>query len=192
MVVGLIIGGNNGYENNRGRQGVLAERHGLVSLSASLQERAKDILAGDCELQCSSTQRGAGDSLQTERDVLDESPPSVLPDLPKPGTAGEEVGVGSSVSRTLPVVERAPNSIEGIICSFDWDCAYWIGVARCESSLQPSAIGWGGQYVGLYQVWLAHGYGSSWLLDPYNNTLAAWELSNEGKNTTPWPCCRFQ
>ncbi len=91
----------------------------------------------------------------------------------------------------LPYV-APPTSIEGIICSFDWDCDYWIAVAFCESSLGPSAIGYEGVYVGLYQVWLGHGYGFDWLLDPYNNTLAAWELSKEGTVTSPWPWCQYQ
>jgi len=93
---------------------------------------------------------------------------------------------------TLPYVEPVPNSIEGIICSFDWPqgCAYWAGLAMCESNLQATSTGYGGRYVGLFQVWLGHGYSVDWLLDPYNNTLAAYELSDGGKNTAPWPYCR--
>jgi len=112
---------------------------------------------------------------------VDESPPSVLPNLP-PVT-------------TLPTVEpAAPNSIEGIICTRfgSANCGYWIQVGMCESSLNPYAVGYGGVFVGLFQVWTAHGYGYDWLLDPYNNTLAAWELSDGGKNTASWPYCRWQ
>jgi len=82
--------------------------------------------------------------------------------------------------------------IQGIICSFPWPqgCNYWIAVAWCESSLRPSAIGYLGAYVGLFQVWTGHGYGFNWLLDLYNNTLAAWELSNGGTYTGAWPVCQ--
>ena len=91
---------------------------------------------------------------------------------------------------TLPYVTQEPNSIEGIICARFDDCDYWIAVAVCESSLSPQAIGYAGAYVGLFQIWLGHGYGYDWLTDPYNNTLAAWELSKEGTVTTPWPYCQ--
>ena len=91
----------------------------------------------------------------------------------------------------LPYVEP---DIEGIICSFDWPqgCDYWIAVAFCESSLRPHVVGYAGRYVGLFQVWLGHGYAYDWLLDPFNNILAAWELSREGTVTSPWPYCGFQ
>jgi hypothetical protein len=92
---------------------------------------------------------------------------------------------------TLPYV-TAPNSIEGIICDrFGDGCDYWIAVALCESSMHPDAIGYGGAYVGLFQVWLGHGYGYDWLLDPWNNALAAWKLSREGTVTSPWPYCQW-
>jgi len=98
-------------------------------------------------------------------------------------------------AEALSVVEpAAPNSIEGIICSFDWPqgCDYWIAVASCESSLYARALGFRSEYVGLLQIWTGHGYAYEWLLDPYNNTLAAWELSREGTYTAPWPYCRWQ
>ncbi len=94
----------------------------------------------------------------------------------------------------LPYVTQEPNSIEAIICSFDWPqgCGFWIALAVCESTLRTSILGYGGNYVGLFQVWLGHGYGSEWLQDPYNNTLAAWELSYGGWYTGPWPHCQYQ
>jgi hypothetical protein len=101
-------------------------------------------------------------------------------------------GAGSQPSQEVETEYRGPQGVEDVICSFDWDCDYWIAVAFCESSLRPSAVGYAGRYTGLYQVWLGHGYPHDWLLDPYNNTLAAWELSKEGTVTTPWPYCRYQ
>jgi len=97
---------------------------------------------------------------------------------------------------TLPkVTEPAnPNSIEGIICSFNWPqgCAYWIRLAACESSLRPSSVGYSGRHIGLFQVWTGHSYSTDWLLNPHNNTLAAWELSNGGTYTGAWPVCQWQ
>ncbi len=90
--------------------------------------------------------------------------------------------------------DEASSRLRDIICSFDWPqgCDYWIRLAGCESSLQSSVVGYGGAYVGLYQVWLGHGYTYTWLLDPFNNTLAAWELSREGTYTGAWPHCQYQ
>ncbi len=99
-------------------------------------------------------------------------------------------------AEALPVVSRQlPSSVEAIIAArfneSPYGADYWIAVARCESSLRPSAIGHGETYIGLFQVWLNHGYGYAWLLDPYNNTLAAWELSHEGTYTGAWPYCQW-
>ena len=125
-------------------------------------------------------------SLVNEESQVDE--PQLATPTPLRGTVAPP-------TEALPVVEPAtPNSIEGIICSFDWPqgCEYWVGIAECESTLSPSSIGYRGAYVGLFQVWSGHDYGYSWLLDPYNNTLAAWELSDGGIYTGAWPYCQWQ
>jgi hypothetical protein len=81
-----------------------------------------------------------------------------------------------------------------LICAYPWPqgCDYWIAIAFCESSLRPSALGFGGYYVGLFQVWTGHGYEYDRLLEPLYNTQAAWELSYEGIYTRPWPRCQWQ
>ncbi len=91
----------------------------------------------------------------------------------------------------LPLPTMA-EEVTSLICSYPWPqgCDYWIAVAFCESSLSPNAIGYMGSYVGLFQVWLGHGYSGQWLLDPSNNVLATWELSHEGTRTNPWPYCQ--
>ena len=95
-------------------------------------------------------------------------------------------------AEALPYVEQSHEA--QIICSFDWPqgCAYWIALAYCESTLEPYAVGYAGRYIGLFQVWVNHGFGYDWLLDPYNNTLAAWRLSDEGTYTGAWPYCQWQ
>ncbi len=107
---------------------------------------------------------------------------------------GRGVDEPTPMPRPVPPYVTAPNSIEGIICAYPWPqgCDYWIAVAFCESGLYPGAIGYGGAYIGIFQIWAGHNYPYDWLLDPYNNTLAAWELSKEGTVTSPWPYCRFQ
>lgn len=163
MVAGLI-GGQNG-------EGESIERVALRSLYAAR-----------------ATVEEQRYSLSSLRAASEEVDAQLATPTPLRGTVAPRV---RAPINELPYVERAAsNSIEGIICSFDWDCDYWIAVARCESSLRPSAVGLGAQYVGVFQVWLGHGYEAAWLLDPYNNTLAAWELSDGGTNTAPWPYCR--
>ncbi len=91
---------------------------------------------------------------------------------------------------------RVAESTEALICAYPWPqgCDYWIGMARCESTLgqDPNAYADWNPYVGLFQIWEEHGYGREWLKDDANNTLAAWELSHEGTRTNPWPVCQWQ
>ncbi len=116
----------------------------------------------------------------------------------KEGSRGASNGDGSRTG-VLPDVRPSvtpSTSIEGIICAYPWPqgCDYWIGVARCESTLgqDPNAYADWNPYVGLFQIWVGHNYGREWLKDDANNTLAAWELSHEGTRTSPWPWCQRQ
>ena len=83
-----------------------------------------------------------------------------------------------------------------LICAYPWPqgCDYWIEVARCESTLgqDPDAYADWNPYVGVFQIWVGHGYGREWLKDDANNTLAAWELSHEGTYTGAWWHCQWQ
>ncbi len=101
---------------------------------------------------------------------------------------------GSGIQEESPTRSSNLGAVQALICAYPWPqgCDYWIAVARCESGLRPSVYSSGGQYVGLFQVWTGHGYGEIWLLDPANNTLAAWELSHEGTYTGAWPWCQWQ
>lgn len=126
-------------------------------------------------------------SVPAGRRVYSPAPSGLDAQLPTPTPKVDETLVAP------PYIEPAtPDNIEGIICSFDWPqgCDYWIGMAMCESSLRPDAVGYGGWYVGLFQVWLGHSYSLDWLSDPSNNALAAWEISHEGTYTGAWPYCQ--
>jgi len=98
-------------------------------------------------------------------------------------------GSGGTVSPTVDV--RLP----ALICAYPWPqgCDYWIDTAWCESTLgqDPNAYADWNPYVGLFQIWVGHGYGREWLKDDANNTLAAWELSHEGTYTGAWPHCQW-
>ncbi len=95
-----------------------------------------------------------------------------------------------------PVAPAAIDSIEALICSYPWPqgCDYWVRICDCESSLgtDPWAYDPRNPYTGAFQIWRGHGYGHDWLIIDANNVLAAWELSNGGVNTAPWPACRYQ
>lgn len=71
-----------------------------------------------------------------------------------------------------------------------------MGVARCESSLDPNAVSSGGGNWGLFQINTVHRdsfesvTGQPWsnVLDPYANaTFAAW-LYNQSGGWGPWAC----
>ena len=169
LVACLVAGGVSGWLVGQGQggddgEGESVERVTLRSLSASGHEMVR--------------QRYSLPPLREAEEAVDEPSPTPLPPLPSPAA--------------LPVVEESP--LRETICSFDWPqgCDYWIAVAACESTLRPYAVSYGGTYIGLFQVWNAHRYDPGWLLDAYNNTLAAWELSGGGVNTWPWPNCRYQ
>ncbi len=104
------------------------------------------------------------------------------------------VGTQSAPVDPPPEQRASRQDVREIVCSYPWPqgCAYWIRIALCESSLSSDAIGHMDSYVGLFQVWLGHGYGHTWLLDPSNNVLAAWELSHGGEYTGAWPWCQYQ
>jgi soluble lytic murein transglycosylase-like protein len=71
-----------------------------------------------------------------------------------------------------------------------------MGVARCESGLDPNAVSRGGGNFGLFQINTVHRdsfesvTGQPWsnVLDPYANTqFAAW-LYNQSGGWGPWAC----
>lgn len=115
----------------------------------------------------------------------------------KPSAIGE---TWASESHLYTDNEKEPTSIpsgvRAVICSYSWPqgCDYWVGIARCESTLgqDPDAYADWNPYVGLFQIWIGHNYERGWLKDDANNVLAAWELSREGAYTGAWPYCQWQ
>ena len=108
----------------------------------------------------------------------------------------EEAAKDDIVGGSKVYIYEDAAGIAEAICAYPWPqgCDYWIGIARCESTLgqDPWAYDDRNPYIGLFQVDEAHGYGREWLKDDANNTLAAWELSHEGTRTSPWPYCQWQ
>lgn len=83
--------------------------------------------------------------------------------------------------------------VEGIICTYSWDCTYWVEVARCESTLREKVdTNW--PYIGLLQIDVSHAYPGRAcegldLYDAADNVECAWRLSHGGTYTGPWPNC---
>jgi Lysozyme like domain len=115
-------------------------------------------------------------------DVAPESPPDppVVDAAPEPAARPAPRGGGS--------VSDAIATYFGDV----YDSA--IGVARCESGLNPDAIGSGGRYYGLFQISSIHagraealGYSWDQILDPYVNAAVARSIY-DGAGWRPWGC----
>ena len=76
-----------------------------------------------------------------------------------------------------------------VICSFPWPCEQALRVAQCESGFDPQAVGGGGIYIGLWQIWVGHNFTDRDLFDPIDNTEAAWILYQQ-RGWNPWPVCQ--
>src|SRR4029079_19697697 len=62
-------------------------------------------------------------------------------------------------------------------------------IAMGESGCSPRAVhnnSNGTWDAGLWQINSIHGYTQSWLFVPQNNASAAWRISSNGTNWTPW------
>jgi hypothetical protein len=99
------------------------------------------------------------------------------------------------VAPPTPVAPPAPGSVEAVITEvFGPNAQAAIGVARCESHLNPGAISRGGGNWGLFQINRAHqrrveamGYRWEDLLDARVNSLVAKSIFDE-QGWRPWGC----
>lgn len=131
-----------------------------------------------------------------------------LPEMPDHASAIEAV---TSEPAKEPVSEptsasEAPTqpagSIESALCAWPWDCWTAIRIARCESTLDPYAVG-AGSY-GLMQIQAsvhAHKWPDFWLggwQNPVRNLEYAWEIYHgytdelgvfhPGRGWSAWSC----
>lgn len=118
--------------------------------------------------------------------------------------SGEPVAAAPSEASAAPVTGGAfgpggggysEEQIVGIIneaaANYGQSSDAMLRVARCESSLDPSAVGGGGAYHGLFQfvpsTFAGTPYGEYDIYDPWANAnAAAWKWSEGGKNE--WVC----
>lgn len=102
-----------------------------------------------------------------------------------------------SASVTQPTTKVSSGSVEAIIRSYDWNDETALAVARCESGLNPSAVGdnypIGGLHapsVGVFQIRLLAGRPSrAYLLNAANNVEYAYNMW-KSQGWSPWTCYR--
>jgi soluble lytic murein transglycosylase-like protein len=99
-----------------------------------------------------------------------------------------------------PVADPAPapsgGSVEDAIATYFGDVYdQAIGVARCESGLDPNAVSPGGGNWGLFQINAVHrqrvadmGYSWDQILDPYVNAAVARSIYDDAGGWGPWGC----
>jgi soluble lytic murein transglycosylase-like protein len=121
-------------------------------------------------------------AIRFRREVFDSRPP------PKPTPAEEREG---EQEQTPPVAygDSIAEIIYAAAADFVLDGDYLMGVAICESGLDPGATNAVGYY-GLFQfdqtTWAAYGYGS--IYDPLAQARTAARLLAAGE-TSRWPNC---
>jgi Transglycosylase-like domain len=111
---------------------------------------------------------------------------------PRPERPVEEAAPAETEESTEPVAAPV-GSVEEIIASaageFGLDPNYLVGVASCESGLDPNAYNEAG-YHGLFQfdeqTWGAYGYGSIWDASAQARTAARLIAAGEASR---WPNC---
>jgi len=84
-------------------------------------------------------------------------------------------------------------SVRKAICDVFGDrCAYALRIARCESNLNPRAVGRAGER-GIFQLHPVHfrRFNAARLFDPAYNARAAFVLSRGGRDWSPWTCRRY-
>jgi hypothetical protein len=126
-----------------------------------------------------------------------EAPPAAPPTTAAPPAAAAPVTprVQPIAAVQVVAVAPAPGSVEAVITEvFGAHARSAIGVARCESHLNPGAISRGGANWGLFQINKAHrgrvaamGYRWEDLLDARVNALVAKSIFDE-QGWRPWAC----
>ncbi len=202
-LVGLAVGLGQGEDNALSEQGASVP---LVGTSVGAGGDTDDPFGRNEVGAMGLSLRSPEDNLSTRvinvrptpLDNLQAQGRTPIGTATKPNTRATRVeGVDGVRDTTIEENQASISSRPGVadlICAYPWPqgCDYWIGMARCESTLgqDPWAYDDRNPYVGLFQIWIGHNYERGWLEDNANNILAAWELSHEGTYTGAWPYCR--
>ncbi|MGQ0617627.1 MAG: transglycosylase SLT domain-containing protein [Acidimicrobiia bacterium] len=127
---------------------------------------------------------------------------AAAPAVPAPAPAAvpaAPTGVVQAAAAVEPVavsIPPAPVPIEAVIAAVWGELApSALGVASCESTMNPEAVGGNGRYYGLFQIGTIHqglveALGFTWdqIFDPYVNTIVAKAVFDEAGGWSPWGC----
>lgn len=113
----------------------------------------------------------------------------------KPTPAPVATSPSQSASTSAPVQVAYNGSIEALIRSYDWNDEVALAVARCESGLNPGAIGdnypINGLHLPSYGVFQIRGFADrgtpAQLLDPEYNVRFAYDMYRS-QGWQPWTC----
>lgn len=108
-------------------------------------------------------------------------------------------GVVQAAAAVEPVavsIPPAPVPLEEVIAAVWGELApSALGVASCESTMNPDAVGGNGRYYGLFQIGTIHqglveSLGFTWdqIFDPHVNTIVAKAVFDEAGGWSPWGC----
>ena len=182
---------------------------GLFSFGGGLVTSAASAAAGGGGYQSGGTRSaevapveaevaGLAASNPVEVATLDTTAiePSALQGIVVPSTTSTVAAPPVTVAvATIQATPPAPGTVEATIAEvFGADASAAIGVARCESGLNPGAISRGGGNWGLFQINRVHrqrvadlGYSWEQLLDAKVNSLVAKSIFDE-QGWGPWAC----
>lgn len=136
-----------------------------------------------------ATSDAAASLMEFKQELFDSRP------APEPEPEPEPAAPDTAPATAAPAPPPAPaGSIEGIIyaaaAEFGISGPYLLGIARCESTLNPNAVSATGKYHGLFQydqsTWGAYGYGS--IYDPVAQSRTTAKLLAAG-HASRWPSC---
>jgi resuscitation-promoting factor RpfB len=136
-----------------------------------------------------TTSDAAASMMEFKQELFDSRPEPKPEPEPEPEPAVEAEPVAVAAPPPAPA-----GSIQEIIynaaAEFGISGSYLLGIAQCESTLNPNAVSSTGKYHGLFQydqpTWSAYGYGS--IYDPVAQSRTTARLLAAGQ-ASRWPSC---
>ncbi len=197
------VGAGGGYSSGRPDDATVSELAATDAVGA-VTNTAAGVTAGATTLGtgaagtataelASRTMPATGQALEVTGEVAEG--PGELRGIVAPPTTEPEPTTTTSTTAPQAAAAPDPGSVEAIIMEvFGAYGEQAIGVARCESGLNPGAISRGGGNWGLFQINTVHrervarmGYQWEDLLEPKVNSLVAWSIFKE-QGWSPWGC----
>lgn len=152
----------------------------MQHLSGERAAHLSDMPTSPCSQNADKAKGGQIDATPT---------PTIAPPTPEPVPVVPVLPLAVVEPVDAAALEGS-GGIEAVICAYPWDCYTAIRVARCESTLNPFAVG-AGSY-GLMQIqasvhaWKWPTFWEDWMI-PERNLQYAWEIY-QGRGWYAWSC----